>query len=508
MTRDARLRLQRSCFYLLYTRLLFPLLRAAFRGLAVFHPKIRAGLRLRAKDSSGVKPWLNWIPGQRPIWMHCASGEFEYAKPVIKRLKEQAPRTKILVTYFSPSIAAAAERFPGVDFACPVPWDCAPDLREFISHHQPRLLLIARTDAWPEMLRQTHLAGIGSLLFAATLTRDSGRARGWGRWVSKATYSYVSQIFCVSDEDRALFAELGCANSTVVAGDTRFDQVKARLRAPKPLREELFALPHLPHLPHLNEGSPRGSQNKPLQKKPLLVAGSTWAEDEDVLLGVIKNFQTALRFVVVPHEPTAEHLRTLEAKIASHGLRSIRYTNAPQWNESEILLVDTVGILAELYSKGEFAFVGGSFKTSVHSVMEPLAAGCLTFVGPFHKNNREALEFRRLSLIEPAASPPQAAEPSLTLVQPVTGQQDFIVKLGRALQQTGEQAKVGQKKTIGPEGPLQSTVPKVSRPSSHENRLPHKARIQSEVELRSGKSDLVVNWILARIKASDPQILV
>ena len=104
-----------------------------------------------------------------------------------------------------------------------------------------------------------------------------------------------------------------------------------------------------------------------------------------------------MRFVLVPHEPTEAHLAQLESRLQGLGIQSTRYSSAKDW-ASGVLIVDKTGILAELYRVATFAFVGGSFKKTVHSVMEPLAAGALTFVGPLHTNNREALEMKNVNV--------------------------------------------------------------------------------------------------------------
>lgn len=435
-----------SLTFHLYRWILAPLLIVAFRLLAKRHQKIRAGLEMRAPATDGQPPWLHGPTGQRPIWIHCASFEFEYAKPVITELKKHAPQAKILVTYFSPTVASAVARFPGVDFACPAPWDRVRDCRAFIEYHRPRVLLIARTDTWPEMLHQARVAGIPSALFSATLDRAAGRARGLGRLLSRAVFGDLTRIFCVSEEDRAVFARLGFADHVQVAGDTRYDQVLTRLRSQqKPLRDELFA-----------------------DDLPLLVAGSTWAEDEAVLIETARAFRERLRFVFVPHEPTEAHLEDLESRIRAAGLESRRYSRTTSWPQGSILLVDQIGILAELYRKGRFAFVGGSFRKTVHSVMEPLAAGCLTFVGPLHHNNREALEFRNIPLItetKPQGRGQQSSAPLITCVQPVKDAITFTRLLEVAVEMFND-----------------------------ENR----ARILSEIHARSGKSELIAQWALEK----------
>ncbi len=387
------------------------------RTAGIFDAKIREGLRLRRAGADGKEPWLKGPARQQPVWIHCASYEFEYAKPVIAEIKRRDPEQKVLVTYFSPSVRAAIEQFPGVDLVAPLPWDRVKDLREFLDYHHPRALLIARTDTWPVMLQQTRRHKIPSLLFAATLSTNAGRLKPGVRDFTKWILANLDTVFCVSDADREQLLKLGVTTDIEVAGDTRYDQVIARMKAPKPLKRFIENVKtsqqdqqNAPSLPPPESVAPN------LSSPRILVAGSTWEEDENQLIQClvllrrqqIENLQT----ILVPHEPTPLHLATLERKLSEANLRFLRYSQietssspSPFQQHSEmgwppncdVLLIDQVGILAELYAVGEFAFVGGSFRKTVHSVMEPLAAGCLTFLGPLHTNNREALELKNVT---------------------------------------------------------------------------------------------------------------
>jgi 3-deoxy-D-manno-octulosonic-acid transferase len=441
----------RSSFYFFYRTFFWPLFISLFRALGHLHPKIlpktlpkiRATLQMRERRN-GTWPWLageGTPPGIDCVWIHCASGEFEYAKPVITLLKSKSPETRVLVTHLSPSVTRAVRSFPGVDFACPLPWDQPAILQEFLAHHRPKVLMISRTDAWPEMLRQAKSHGLVTLLFSATLARESGRAKGIGSWMSKAVFAHLDRIFCVTEADREVFASLGFKDRTQTAGDTRYDQVIARLSAPRPLRQELFS---------------------GVDPARTLVCGSTWKEDEDVILKIAERWRSRVWIVLIPHEPTEEHLEELEKSVLARGLRSIRYSKSSAWEKDTVLLVDEIGILAELYQQGSLAFVGGSFKKSVHSVMEPLAAGCITFVGPFHKNNREALEFRDV--------PAEPGSQAMGCVQVVHDAESFSGALERALARLADPA---------------SDIP---------------SSIRNEVRERSGKSEIVVTWALDQLR--------
>jgi len=358
----------------LYRWILYPVFRLGFLITAQFNPKVRRSLEMRKinHDRQIASGGSNRRP-ERPVWIHCASFEFEYAKPLIRLLKTLRPQTQILVTYFSSSVERAVQTFPGVDHSCPVPWDQRSHLKAFFDTHDPQMLLISRTDTWPEMLDAATQRGIPRVLFAATLSSKSGRMKWYARPLSRLIVQKISSIFCVSEEDASNFRKLGFRGELKVLGDTRFDQVLDRLKHPKPIKA-LFS----------TEDSRR-----------VLIAGSTWHEDEAVLLPAFVGLKHRLALIIAPHEPTPLHLAQLKEKLEGLGLTYELYSQiqTPQ-THADVVIIDVIGILAELYQLADYAFVGGSFRKSVHSVMEPLAAGLITVLGPKHENNREAIEFQ------------------------------------------------------------------------------------------------------------------
>lgn len=363
-------------FFFVYRWFVWPLLFVTFQFLARFNKKIARGLELR-EPVDGRAPWVKTLPPSPPtVWIHCASGEFEYAKPVITLLKSELPHIKIVVTFFSPTYADHIRKFAGVDWVVPLPWDTPPSLSKFLDSYRPFALLVARTDVWPEMARQARLRGLKTILFSATLTKDSRRTRGLGRWASRETLDQLDEIFAVTEDDVDAFRSLGLQRARISCeGDTRYDQVLARLTSPKPIKDIRST-------------------------RPLLVCGSTWPEDEEILIEALADLRSNVCGVLVPHEPTPEHLEELESRLRKAGLIPIRYSALSDGllPSDTCVIVDQMGVLAELYLQGRWAFVGGSFRKTVHSVMEPLAAGCVTFVGPLHTNNREATAFQKFSL--------------------------------------------------------------------------------------------------------------
>lgn len=334
------------------------------------------------------------------IWFHCASGEFEYAKPVIKEIKGKHKNAFILVTYFSPSYERFIRNFSGVDMALSLPWDFPAPIESLIKKLHPQLLFIARTDLWPEMLYQCKKRNIPCFLFSSTCPSSA-----FNFWLfhlySVWIHSFLSGVFCVSEEDKRNLQNQSLFESVFPIGDTRYDQVIERLRKSKEKRSSK------------NTSLQKIQFLKSKSKLPYLIAGSTWREDEKVLLEALHSFvkQKKLRMIIAPHEPSSLHLQQLSLLISKYAMTPQRLSLLSLRNKQKekdiyfdskpsIFILDQVGPLAEAYLIGDLAFVGGSFQKSVHSVMEPLAAGCLTLVGPYHKKNREVSLFQNQILKE------------------------------------------------------------------------------------------------------------
>jgi 3-deoxy-D-manno-octulosonic-acid transferase len=361
-------------------RLIYQIVMVLLRLLNGAHPKLQKGYQLRQKVN-GVYPWLLFPKHTEPIWFHCASGEFEYALPLIRKIKELHPEQKILVTYFTPSYLPRLQNEPLVDYLCPSPWDTPKVLREFIAHHKPKALLFARTDVWAEMAKQSYMAKVPTMIFSMTFNKQLGFFSSlFHSW----KLTFIDRFFVVSDQDKQKLVRLFPEERIFVTGDTRYEQCLFRLQQ---------AEKNQPHL----------KVDLSLLSKPVFVAGSLWAEDEVEMLALLQSHKDKCHFIFVPHEVDDKHLHELSEKINAAGERSVLSDSIHTWTGKGVLIVNEFGLLAHLYRLAPLAFVGGSFKRNVHSVMEPLATGTLTYVGPHHHNSREAEEFSQMEDIFPLA---------------------------------------------------------------------------------------------------------
>ena len=353
----------------LYRSLLAPIGLLIYFLLALpFSRKAKDIFKLR-KESYNNRP--DFLQGC--YWIHASSGEFEYAKAVIREIKQNEPSAKIVATYSSPSYAKSISGFDGVDHAEPLPFDIQAPIKEFISHYQPKMLLIARTDLWPEILWQCGKNNIPRVLFSCSFPKQN---KGLGLKWKSYLYNFLDYIFVIKDSDKTVLTnnfKLTHPQISVI-GDTRIDQVLFRLsQSPIPKRDD---------------------------SRICFLAGSTWQEDESVIIPALAPLieQNKLQLILVPHEPTKDHIKKTTKLLNDHKLTYELYSNSNYNFETPVLIVDKIGVLASLYPLADLSFVGGSFKSEVHSVMESLGAGCLTCLGPYYRNNREAVDFSQMQV--------------------------------------------------------------------------------------------------------------
>jgi 3-deoxy-D-manno-octulosonic-acid transferase len=316
------------------------------------------------------KPGTNLKNG---FWVHAASGEIEYARPLIRELKKKYPEVPLIVTYSSPSAERILRNLTEVDAWGLAPWDLFWSCKKFVRSLRPRAVFFARTDVWPELITQIHNERIPAILFSATFAENSSRLRGLGKLLTSYSLKLLTKTFVADADDVKVLAQKGINTPAELAGDTRYDQVFHRLENPQKVKSQL----------------------RPQNGEKIFVAGSTWPEDENVILPWFAKHRDDFKLLLAPHEISKDHLEKIEYFLRQNNIECDFYSRSEKW-EKPVLVLDQIGILAELYTWGSWAFVGGSFKKQVHSVMEPLAVGLPVWVGPFHQNNREALIFKKI----------------------------------------------------------------------------------------------------------------
>jgi len=314
------------------------------------------------------------------LWMHAPSvGEGLQAKPVLELVRAERPEMQIAYTHYSPSAAALARGFRDtglVDFADYLPWDTTAAAGIALDALTPRALVFAKLDVWPVLVARASAAQVHLGIISATLRAASGRRSVLGAALLRDAYARFDAVGAIDADDASRLLELGVPGSAVtVTGDTRYDQVWARAAA-----------------------APRGGvmlTGLAAARRPTIVAGSTWPVDERVLLDAwlaVRRQTPVSRLVLAPHEPTPSRLHGLERWAEAHGVRAARLDRAASdGGMSDLVLVDHVGVLGDLYAVAEIAYVGGAFHAAgLHSVLEPAAYAVPVVVGPDYASSRDA----------------------------------------------------------------------------------------------------------------------
>lgn len=306
------------------------------------------------------------------VWLHAPSvGEGLQARPIIERLRLVRPDLQLAYTHFSPSAAAFASRLD-VDFRDYLPFDTRRSARAVIAALRPAALIFSKLDVWPVLTREADLGNVRLGLISATLAQESSRRGRIATSLLRDAYARLDMVGAIDAADAQRLVDLGVSPGVIeVTGDTRYDQVVARARAAD--RQSALLSPL---------ASPRLT----------MVAGSTWPADERTLLAAweVVRREGEPRLIVAPHEPTAAHLVPIERWADRAGLRCARL-GAPDVRDADIIVVDRVGVLGELYALADIAFVGGGFHDAgLHSVLEPAAFGAPVMFGPRWNASRDA----------------------------------------------------------------------------------------------------------------------
>ncbi|GBF20802.1 MULTISPECIES: 3-deoxy-D-manno-octulosonic acid transferase [Arenibacter] len=332
--------------------------------IALFHPKIKLFVDGRKEVMSYLKK--NISERDSIIWVHTASlGEFEQGLPIIEQLKQNYPEYRILVTFFSPSGYEVKKNTAAADLVTYLPMDTKKNAIEFLDLVNPKLVIFVKYEIWPNYLRALSQRNIPTLLISALFKENQIYFKSYGGFMRKALHNFT-HIFVQDTKSIELLSKINIKN-TAISGDTRFDRVIEILE-----RDNNLAF---------MENFKNGAKT--------LVAGSTWPDDEEVLVPYINTGESSLKFVLAPHNIKPEHINKLKSSINK---KTILYSELENKDLSayEVLIIDTIGLLTKIYSYAEISYVGGGFATGLHNTLEPAVYGIPVIIGPSFKGFKEA----------------------------------------------------------------------------------------------------------------------
>lgn len=306
------------------------------------------------------------ITTDRPIiWIHCASlGEFEQARPLIEELRSKHSQYQLLLSFYSPSGFEIRKNYDQVDYVCYLPLDTAYNAQRFIQIVQPSLVIFVKYEFWYHFLQQLKKAAIPTFLISAVFRPKQLFFKTYGQLFRNMLHCF-QHIFVQDQRSFDLLQSLKLKTS--IAGDTRIDRVIDIAKQAK-----RFAI-----------------IEKFVDQKTILIAGSTWVADEDILCSFINTHNDAdWKYIIAPHEIKEKTILALENKLT---LSSIRYSVANKnINQAQVLIIDNIGMLSAIYQYGKIAFIGGGFGKGIHNILEPIAFGLPVIFGPNYTKFEEA----------------------------------------------------------------------------------------------------------------------
>lgn len=348
----------------------------SIRLAAIFNRKAALWIKGRQQywvilDKIVASPPFN-IPVRKLAWFHCASlGEFEQGRPIIETFKQQHPEYLILLTFYSPSGYEVRKAYTGADLILYLPLDTKSNVKQFVDTLRPDVVFYIKYEFWFNFLSYLQSKKIPTYLVSAVFRPDQHFFKGYAEWPRKILHDFT-KIFVQNEDSRELLQFIGLDNAEV-CGDTRFDRVAAVASKPKAIEiARTFALNH-----------------------KVMVAGSTWPADEDLILKLIYQNNHKMRFIIAPHEISTDHIDALMQRAGKTAVRFSK-TSIAEAATAEILIIDSVGMLSQLYQYGTLAYIGGGFGVGIHNILEASAFGLPVFIGPnYHKFN-EAKELIEL----------------------------------------------------------------------------------------------------------------
>ena len=330
-----------------------------------FHKKTKKGQEGRGESYQILAQELKKT--DKVIWMHCASlGEYEQGLPVFEALKTHYKDHKFVMTFFSPSGYEIRKNNPISDVVVYLPLDQKSEVKKFLDLTHPDLVVFVKYDLWPNYLLELKRRNITSILISALFRPSQAYFKFYGKWFKKLLFSF-DHIFTQDSGSKALLNSIGY-DAVTVSGDTRFDRVGNQTTTDNSL--DFIA----------------EFKNNQI----CIVAGSTWPEDELLLVEYINNCKEGIKFVIAPHNMDLNQIKSLTKRIQKPTVLYSNYKNETL-NDKTIFVVDTIGLLTKIYNYADIAYVGGAMGTTgLHNTLEAATFGVPIVIGKNYKKFPEA----------------------------------------------------------------------------------------------------------------------
>jgi 3-deoxy-D-manno-octulosonic-acid transferase len=330
-----------------------------------FNTKLKKGIDGRKKTFETLQ---NNIQKEDTVfWFHCASlGEYEQGLPVFEKLKSKYPKAKIVLSFFSPSGYEVRKENPLTSIVVYLPLDTKRNAEIFLKLVNPKLVVFVKYDLWPNYLKTLKNHPTKVVLISALLRPHQHFFKFYGQSFQKLFFSF-DHIFTQNSESKELLKSIGYYNVTE-SNDTRFDRVSNQLT-------------HNNSLPYLEDF---------IDNKLCIVAGSTWVEDENILVPFIQKADKSTKFIITPHSINKQEIKRLMKALGDNAVLFSKHQKV-SLSDKQVFVVDTIGILSKIYNYANIAYVGGGMGSSgLHNTLEAAVFGIPIIIGKNYDKFPEA----------------------------------------------------------------------------------------------------------------------
>jgi len=365
-------------WFIVYNLILYPFIFILACIGAIFNKKMRTGLRGRFHSINILKNTINnWDKKQSVYWFHSAShGEFEQVRPVLRGLKEVDAKCYVLASFFSPSGYKNVED-KNIDCKIYLPFDFIWSIRRALKIINPKKIIFASYDIWPNVIWLAKRRKIHTTVFALRFKQNTSKMLPIIKKFYRTVYKSFSTIYTITEEDNYRLNKILKRNNKPVIrilGNPRYDQVKEK--ADKFTKDRTISV---------------------MIREKRLIVGSIWPEDEKKIINSLYQLlaeDEELCVLWVPHEPSEKYIQSSFHKFESHGFKPtiIRSKKKTKIQNGRVVILGVVGALSKYYWQGQIAYVGGGFSGGIHNIMEPAIARLPVIFGPKYRKSHEAME--------------------------------------------------------------------------------------------------------------------
>jgi 3-deoxy-D-manno-octulosonic-acid transferase len=303
------------------------------------------------------------------VWMHCASlGEFEQGRPLLEKIRQQYPKYKLLVTFFSPSGYEIMKNYKGADWVFYLPADGRSNAKRFLNTVNPSLVIFVKYEYWYYYLNTVHERNI-PLLMVSAIFRENSAFFKWYGGLYRTMLSCFSHLFIQTQESYRLLSTILPSEKFTLAGDTRFDRVIdiAEKAEPIPLIEQFTA------------------------HSETIIAGSSWPPDEAILQKAFSAMKGSFKLIIAPHQVNEEHVAQISSLFPGSLLYSQLLAGERQVTESNVLIINNIGLLSRIYRYAHSCYIGGAFGSGLHNTLEAAVYGKPIVFGTAYSKFNEAI---------------------------------------------------------------------------------------------------------------------